>query len=419
MLKTLSVTNDKTIRDKLKGNEMRDKLTYNEEKLLKAAGGGNIEQVKQTLAGDDKHSAADINCMGYLDETPIFKAIRSKQMEMVNFLTEQGADLNHCAWHGKTPLMVAASVGWPEGVQYLLEKEVDVNAQTHSGVTAVAYAVDSLDVETLRLLHQYKADFQAGQATGSALLFRAIQANSTECVNPVKQFSVVKFLVSKGVKVNPISQEGFRGDTPLIMAARLGRDNLVRYFVQCGADITACNKIGMTALMEFCAGPSADDETVQLLLNKGALQEIDRGNMWGETALMFAAKSKNPNVVKCLIENGARLDVTDRTGKSAQYHIDVYQPTLLAEINEIFQKKKDERDMAELIAAKTGEELFVMTETDEMLLQQLIMMNLLIEAFKKMPYRQAKKVYIKVEKTVTLPLRKQLQNVLRENRQRE
>lgn len=89
----------------------------------------------------------------------------------------------------------------------------------------------------------------------------------------------LRFLLGKGADANIANRDG---DTPLIMAARIG-------FAE-GADI---------------------------LLSRGA--QVDRANRRGETALIIAVQQRNVPLVRLLAERGANPDKTDNaTGRSAR-----------------------------------------------------------------------------------------------------
>ena len=89
----------------------------------------------------------------------------------------------------------------------------------------------------------------------------------------------LRFLLGKGADANVANRDG---DTPLILAARIG-------FAE-GADV---------------------------LLGRGA--QVDRTNRRGETALIIAVQQRNLALIRLLAERGANPDKTDNaTGRSAR-----------------------------------------------------------------------------------------------------
>jgi ankyrin repeat protein len=98
-------------------------------------------------------------------------------------------------------------------------------------------------------------------------------------VTAQRDLTWLRFLMGKGADVNVANRAG---DTPLIIASRIGFEE--------GADV---------------------------LLNRGA--QVDRTNRRGETALIIAVQQRNLALIRLLAERGANPDRTDNaTGRSAR-----------------------------------------------------------------------------------------------------
>lgn len=94
-----------------------------------------------------------------------------------------------------------------------------------------------------------------------------------------RELTWLRFLLGKGADADIANRDG---DTPLILAARIG-------FAE-GADV---------------------------LLGRGA--QVDRTNRRGETALIIAVQQRNLALIRLLAERGANPDKTDNaTGRSAR-----------------------------------------------------------------------------------------------------
>jgi hypothetical protein len=122
--------------------------------------------------------------------------------------------------------------------------------------------------------------------------------------------------------VGPVRiNERFRfGRTPLLHAASAGRVALVRELIAAGADVTARDALGYTALTltlipiegfsyseQFTDEPVGQDEACALaLIAAGA--DVDASSFLGETALILAAGRGLVRVVEALIAAGASLD---------------------------------------------------------------------------------------------------------------
>jgi hypothetical protein len=102
-------------------------------------------------------------------------------------------------------------------------------------------------------------------------------------------------------------------DQQLIEAAKVGDLAQVKALLDGGADVTAKNDGGTTALMAASGGGHV--EVVQLLLDRNV--DVDAKDHVGETPLMYAASKGSFEVVKLLVENGADLTAKGRDGATA------------------------------------------------------------------------------------------------------
>ena len=138
------------------------------------------------------------------------------------------------------------------------------------------------------------------------------------------------------------------GDTPLHKAASRGHAKMVREFLEWSPNIEDKQNQGKTAL--FLAVEWGNDETVEILLNHGALvftqtntgvtplhdaaknnrqrilrrllttpdasKCLEHRNMWGDTPLWFALNNLSPECAEILLNNGASLRVSNKNNQS-------------------------------------------------------------------------------------------------------
>ena len=151
-----------------------------------------------------------------------------------------------------------------EAVQALLKQRVDVNAPQGDGATALHWAVHFDDLHIADLLIRAGARVNAANDTGVTPLFLA-------CTN--RNAAMVERLLTAGANPNAAL---LNGETVLMTCSRTGEIGAVKALLARGANVNAKE-------------PSHD-----------------------QTALMWAAAQKHPQVVQALVEHGADVRARSR-----------------------------------------------------------------------------------------------------------
>ena len=99
----------------------------------------------------------------------------------------------------------------------------------------------------------------------------------------------------------------------LLEAASAGNTDMVRSFLENGANIEIKNDVGATPLI--FASAKGQKEVVALLLDKGA--NVNAKTTTGITPLMAAASGGYPEIVKLLLAKGADVSARDQQGRTA------------------------------------------------------------------------------------------------------
>jgi N-acyl-D-amino-acid deacylase len=181
------------------------------------------------------------------------------------------------------------------------------------------------DPKKVRLLLDHGADVNVASRSGRTALIVASFANPSA--------EVVRMLLAKGANVGVMDRINV---TPL-NAATFGNDTAtVRLLLDASADInTADTFIGLTPLIN--ASGNRNPEAVKLLLAKGAnanavsktegLPRIQTGivEFGGFTPLLMAVPFGPPEIVRTLMDAGARVNVQDYRG---------FTPLMLAAAND-------------------------------------------------------------------------------------
>ena len=249
--------------------------------LLYAARDGRLEIAKQLLAAKADIGQTDANAI-----TPLLMAIVNNRVGVARFLIEQGADIHAVDWYGRTPLWAAIET-----------RNMDLDNATF---------VNSIDRELM--------------------------------------LDVVKVLLERGAKVNVRMKEvppirraflrvtgslewvDFTGQTPFLTASRAADLTVMRLLLKYGADPNIGTFEGTTPLMAaagvnwvydqtFDEGVAARLEAVRLCHELG--NDVNAVNSMGLTALMGAANRGSDDIIKFLVEQGGKLDLKDKEGRTA------------------------------------------------------------------------------------------------------
>lgn len=121
---------------------------------------------------------------------------------------------------------------------------------------------------------------------------------------------IVKFLLDGGAQVNVCNYHGL---TPLIMALQCGHHEIAKLLLQHGADPNVLNMDGISALMH--AVEKGYPDLVLLLLEAGADSNIVNQN--GFSPLMVAATKGCLSLVQILLDYGALINLKSKNADTA------------------------------------------------------------------------------------------------------
>ncbi len=172
---------------------------------------------------------------------------------LAKWLIDCGAKVNVKTRDGTTPLMYAASAkGGAETVKVLLTAGARVNAQRADGSTALSTAVAANDAETIKVLIDAGADEKAKDSKGRPLLVSAAASGDAEGVK-----LLIKTVPDQSLK-----------DLALRTAAYHGHAAVVEILLANGADVNAKDSKGKSAVAY--AAEAGKDNVVKTLIQAGA-----------------------------------------------------------------------------------------------------------------------------------------------------
>ena len=248
--------------------------------LLYAARDGRLESARILLAAGARLNDVDPNGI-----TPLLMAIANNHMDMARFLIDQGADINVRDWYGRSPLWTAIEA-----------RNMDVDNATFENGVDRAPALELIQV----------------------LLAKGADPNARTKETPPIRRQMLRVTGS-------LSWVDFVGQTPFLTAALSGDLTVMRLLLEWGADPYTTTVGGTTALMAaagvnwvvdqtYDEGPEALLEAVKFCWELG--MDVNAVNSMGLTAVHGAANRGSDDIIRFLVEKGARLDIKDKEGRT-------------------------------------------------------------------------------------------------------
>ena len=328
---------------------------YGETPVTLAAANGDADLLKRLLAAGGDARAARWN-----GETALMIAAGAGSLDAVRQLAKLGADVNLGEPRGgQTALMWAAAEGHSDVVAGLLAMGANVNAASRAGFTPLVFAVVKNSDASIKALlaaganpnvivqsgakpmiiaMQYKnsaaalalleggADLNVRDRAGNTPLHLAAQAGDLE---------VVRALLAKRVDPNvrtpksaaPMGARGGGGgrggvvgeQTPLMMAARGDREDVMRALVAAGADPTLKAQDGSNLLMAAAFGARIKTFTYAFEIDPNVSVVTTTGNTIMHVAVGLNNGRTQPEVcevIQFLADHGAKLDELNGAGRT-------------------------------------------------------------------------------------------------------
>lgn len=205
-------------------------------------------------------------------------------VHIIKELIKKGADTT-ALYEDFTPLLLAIQEGQIEVVKHLIELTGEINARCpKSGATGLLIAIENNHPEIIKLLLK----------------------NGASPSIPLEKTTHYHLSFSVGIEC---------GDTPLHIAIKFNRIDLVKLLLEAEADIEALNKIYDSPLL--VATERMNIEIIEILIKNGAKVNIsfskERFRYGGENPLHLAIKFNRIDIVKLLLESKSNVEALNNT----------------------------------------------------------------------------------------------------------
>jgi ankyrin repeat protein len=236
--------------------------------------------------------------------TPLFWAA-SISPDLTKLLIDLGGKVDVKTKDGTTPLMMAKGA---TTIRMLLASDagVDVNARNNVGQTPLSVAIDQDDIDTIKLLVQADANINVispattGNPNGYKNLFYYSSVEGSA--------NAVKFLLSK------VSEQQTK-DMAFLLACNKGNLAVVKVMLENGIDVNTKDATGNSAIIY--AAQAGNDDVVKILIQAGAK---DRPSGYSENGDPIAIESKDLTKADWKAKVAAKVPAYRASGSTIQVY---------------------------------------------------------------------------------------------------
>mmetsp|Transcript_46054 Transcript_46054/g.111541 ORF Transcript_46054/g.111541 Transcript_46054/m.111541 type:complete len:306 (-) Transcript_46054:129-1046(-) len=271
--------------------------------LLEPAKNGNIGLARTLL----EHHGANVNVRDDFNMTPLHHACEKGYFTMVRYFLDHGAEIEAVDDDGMRPLHVACKLNRLKVVRLLLDRGADIEAAQENQTKMTPLHIACNNTEDITRYHP-------NLAVAALLLDRGanIEAKCDIGWTPLHYSSakgdaiIATMLLKKAAIVNAKSHHLSERTTPLHIACKRGKLEVVRLLLDWNADIAAKDGSSCTPLHEACRWFFPD--VAHLLLSRGVNKEATDDD--DKTPLHVACFRGRLGTVRILLNRGANIEAT-------------------------------------------------------------------------------------------------------------
>jgi ankyrin repeat protein len=275
----------------------------------------------------------DLNAYNLYGNTPLHDAVKLSRFALQNLLVQRGANLEVRDAEGNTPLMTAVINGNARSADQLVRSSADVNTRNNNGETPLLIAVQNERSDLVGLMLDKGAQIHARDADGESpftialrtsprMVLSLLEKGREQTDNEGRSPLDIAIIAGKsGKEIEDITlwvgpRQLFtvdrQGKTPLRHAVDLGAWGTAKFLTDEGSNVFAVARDGKTPA--DIAFESGNREAVRALFGGKSISARDTG---GNTALHYAARTGNTDLVQFLLELGADKTARNTAGESS------------------------------------------------------------------------------------------------------
>ncbi|XP_052090920.1 serine/threonine-protein phosphatase 6 regulatory ankyrin repeat subunit C-like isoform X2 [Mytilus californianus] len=229
----------------------------------------------------------------------IFNASKEGHIEVIHNFIGKEYSLNIRNKYGQTPLHVACIHRRYNIIELLLNNNCDINAVDNNSRSALFLACEIGDEEIVLQLGNNYADVNISNYVSQSPIHIACEFGYTNIVKTLSRTCFINLTDSNNC-------------TPLYLASKYGRYDIVQLLISKNADINYTDNDNKTPLFVACEASHID--IIKLLVDNEV--DINLGNNHNETPLHIACKQGDGNIAQLLIAHGADVDFIDNEGQT-------------------------------------------------------------------------------------------------------
>ncbi len=291
--------------------------------LLFAVQAVNIEKARQAI-----RNGADVNAIDE-DGWPLFiSAVNSENDGMINLFLRSGAKVDVTGPDGKTALMHVLSSKKIKIAEWLIKSGASMNAKDSTGKTVLMYAAEAESESLVKKAVAAKADIYARDKKGWTALNYAMNGRNKNVIKFLGQYETkpTDFLIAlengDTIKARTMLRQGMdpnfkneNGEPAIFIAIKSNNRMMLKLLLEYNADVNFKNSKGYTILM-YCLS-AGKIELAMELLKYGALADFNYKYAEGKTALMIAILSKDRRFMQSIVKFRQDVNIRDDYGNTA------------------------------------------------------------------------------------------------------